>query len=498
MEVAEDLNNTVFISYSHRDNENTLGEGWVEQFHMALLQRLDIITADWDPGERVSIWRDKKLSGSDEFSNVLVERLNESKLVVAILSPSYIASKWCLREIDEFTRVAEKDHGLVIDNKARILKVVKTPVDREKHPAVLRGQLGYEFYVADKAKGYPVEFTLLKGDDNATRALQKINDVARNILKTLESLDKIETDRKPANEELGPGAPTVYLAETSYDLEEERDVIRREMEDHGIRVLPEDNLPLRNPEKFHEAVNQALDQCSLSIHIVGATRSVILPGGDDDTTSLQNKIAAELSENHKIDRLIWIPPGLVPEDDEQAKFIELLNTDIASQANAELLKVARHELQTIVLDTLQKQSQAQQTARGDHERKRIYLIYAHEDAEAARPIGDYLFDKGFEVLEPVSGDAADDEEIFEIHKRYLCDCDAALLFAHSAGEPWLKMQLSELLRAPAWRGPGRNLTAAIYMSPDAKKEIPRLRTHNLIIDGSEPFDPNSLTEFLDP
>ncbi len=498
MDVAEDLNKTIFISYSHSDNINPLGEGWVEQFHATLRQRLESITADRDPRDKVSIWRDKKLEGNDEFGDVLIDHLNESKLVVAILSPSYIASKWCLREIDEFVKAVGKEQGMIVDNKARILKVVKTPVDRSKHPEVLRGQLGYEFYIFDKAKGHPVEFTLLKGDENTTRALQKINDVAYSIVNTLDSLDRIEADQKPANEDLGPEAPIVYLAETSYDLEEEREMIRRELEDHGVRVLPEDSLPLRNPENFEEAVRKALEQSTLSIHIIGAARSVVLPRNEDDTTRLQNKIAAEFSQDQKIERVIWIPPNLEPEDDEQKQFIELLDTDVTSQANAELLKVPRHELLTVVQDTLQRQAQEQQYTADDHGLKRIYLIYAHEDADAARPIGDYLFDKGFEVLEPLSGDGADDEKIFEIHKRNLCDCDAALLFAHSAGEYWLRMQLSELQRALAWRDADRKMSAALYMSPVAQKEVQRPRTHCQIIDGKEPFDPDALTEFLTP
>jgi hypothetical protein len=42
--------------------------------------------------------------------------------------------------------------------------------------------------------------------------------------------------------------------------------------------------------------------------------------------------------------LIWIPPDLSPEDEEQKKFIELLQTDSNTQSNAEVLMTPRHEL----------------------------------------------------------------------------------------------------------------------------------------------------------
>ena len=51
--------NDLFISYAHIDNL----DGWVEKFQERLQHRLAQLGTD------VTIWRDKKLSGADRFSD---------------------------------------------------------------------------------------------------------------------------------------------------------------------------------------------------------------------------------------------------------------------------------------------------------------------------------------------------------------------------------------------------------------------------------------------
>jgi hypothetical protein len=496
VEVTKDADNSIFISYSHADNDNLLGEGWIEQFHNVLRSRLKIITGAREPEDEFGIWRDKEIQGNEEFAPLLLKKINQARIVISILSPCYIASEWCLREVEEFVKAANAETGLAVGNKTRLFKVLKTPVERDRHPEPLRTQMGYEFYTVDKDTGIPKEFSLLKGDDNTTQALQKINDIAYGILHTMKLLGPVEVSKEIVNGKDISDVPTVYLAETSYDLDEDRDQIRRELEAIGVRVLPEGNLPIRNPDQFREAVHDALELCSLSIHIIGACRSVGVAGSTDDSTRLQNQLAADWSKEHKIDRVIWIPQDLIPEDEEQKNFIDLLQTDSGTQSNAEVLLMPRHELLTVIDDTLSYQTKADSTKQAVHVRKQVYVCYANEDNDAVKPLIDYLFDQGHEILEPLTDPNSDDKQLFEMHKRNLCDCDSIILFANSGGEFWLKMQLSELQRSAAWRENGPMLTEAVYITPRALSENRRPRTHYQVIEGSEPFSPDPLSFFL--
>ena len=44
-----------------------------------------------------------------------------------MVTPRYVESEWCIREVNEFCKAAEKNGGLIVDNKSRALKVIKLP-----------------------------------------------------------------------------------------------------------------------------------------------------------------------------------------------------------------------------------------------------------------------------------------------------------------------------------------------------------------------------------
>ncbi len=137
--------NDVFISYAHIDNLPLSDEqlGWISRFHntlsVFLSQRL---------GNKARIWRDQKLRGNDIFGAEIVDQFRQTAIFVSILSPRYVRSEWCKREIKGFCRQAEEAGSLVVDNKSRVLKIVKTPVDAiDDLPDVIRDSLGYEFFL---------------------------------------------------------------------------------------------------------------------------------------------------------------------------------------------------------------------------------------------------------------------------------------------------------------------------------------------------------------
>lgn len=95
--------NDVFISYAHIDDQAlTEGQkGWITQFHRILEVRLGQLL-----GEKPTIWRDQKLQGSDVFDDKIVNAFREAKVMVSIMSPRYMKSEWCLKELNEFYKAA--------------------------------------------------------------------------------------------------------------------------------------------------------------------------------------------------------------------------------------------------------------------------------------------------------------------------------------------------------------------------------------------------------
>jgi TIR domain len=145
----------VFISYAHIDNQ-TLSEGqegWITTLHRALEIRLAQLL-----GEPPKIWRDRKLQGNDYFDDEICSNLSKAFVLVAVMSPRYVRSVWCNREIKEFLQGAARSSDVPIENKSRIFKVIKTPIPLEEHPVEVQGLLGYEFFHRDSETQRFIEF----------------------------------------------------------------------------------------------------------------------------------------------------------------------------------------------------------------------------------------------------------------------------------------------------------------------------------------------------
>lgn len=89
----------IFISYAHLDNEALTEEekGWVSAFDNALQKRLGQLL-----GRKPDIWRDRKLQGNDIFGDEIVAQFLKLKVMISIISPRYLESEWCRRELEEF------------------------------------------------------------------------------------------------------------------------------------------------------------------------------------------------------------------------------------------------------------------------------------------------------------------------------------------------------------------------------------------------------------
>ena len=120
----------VFLSHAHVDNKDPLGtdQGWVDRFERALT-----ICIEWQLGRKASfsLWRDEeKLSGHDVYDDEIADRIKSSALLIAVLSPGYVESTYCMgKELSLFGRTAEgSELGLILENKSRIFRVNLRPL----------------------------------------------------------------------------------------------------------------------------------------------------------------------------------------------------------------------------------------------------------------------------------------------------------------------------------------------------------------------------------
>src|SRR5262249_38791958 len=93
----------LFISYAHVDDEPDAAfpdrPGWVTTLVRCLEKRLAKKLGRVDSYD---IWRDAKLAGHTDLTPDILQRLRDAAVLLVVLSPAYLASDWCRRELETF------------------------------------------------------------------------------------------------------------------------------------------------------------------------------------------------------------------------------------------------------------------------------------------------------------------------------------------------------------------------------------------------------------
>lgn len=494
MNPAANFDYDIFISYAHIDNKplDQNMRGWVETLHERLSVRLGQLL-----GEDARIWRDPKLQGNDVFANTLVDRVARAAILVSVLSPRYVKSEWCLRELSEFSRRAEMSAGLSIGDKLRVFKVVKTHVPLAEHPPLLQSVLGYEFFEYDQARARAKEFSPEVVPAPDIRYWEKLDDLAYDIKQMIEAFRVSATpaNLNAASSNAASSVATVYLAETTSDLTSQRDSIRRELQQRGYEVLPDKSLPLVGKE-FQQEVSDYLNRSKLAIHLIGEHYGIIPEGANRSIIELQNDLAAMRGESLR--RIIWMPVGLEAQDEHQQRFINQLRLGLSSQKGTDLLETRLEDLKTVIQEKLNEQNKPEAAAdvAGNENPANVYLICDKQDIDSVRPVEDYLFNKGLDVTLPAM--EGDESQIIQDHKDNLMMCDAVMIYYGRAGEIWLRMKQRELQKIAGYGRVAPLAAKAIYITGPPTDSKERIREHDaLVIKDYDAFSPELLQPFLE-
>ncbi len=499
--MAEVFEQDIFISYAHDDDLPLMegDKGWVSEFHQTLEALVRQIS-----GDDIHIWRDPKLQGNDFFADTLEDALPRTAVLVSIVSPRYLKSEWCLRELTCFYQGAQTGGGLRVADKSRIFKVVKTQIPREQQPTPLGELLGYEFYRIDPSSGKPVEFRKELGPEAQQNYIAKLYDTAYEITDLLAKL------RSEAFQEQSTPLTTVYLAETTSDLRDERERIKTELRQQGYTVLPDEPLPL-NGDGFREAVAAHLERSALSIHLVGARPGMVPEDERRSAVRLQNDVAARFSAERGLRRIIWIKPDDGENNKEgRGKLIQVLEVNAQAQQGADLLKSGVEELKNVINDRLHqlqreeehKNTNSKQASDGveaqdaGDEPLTAYLICDQCDFDATQALADYLYDQGFDLMYPVF--EGDESEIREDHMDKLASCDASIFYCGQSTDLWLSSKLRDLRKLAGYRDGKSRLVNAVCMAlPEAPWKQRFRNRDSMVINIEDNIDPQQVEPLVE-
>ena len=449
-----DFETDVFISYTHTDNQ-PFGEDqerWIARLHSRLETRVEQFL-----GSKVSIFRDEKLQGNDAFAEVLLEQLEKVAALVCIVSPRYFQSEWCSRELTGFFQAAEQSGGLQVGKKARLFKVVKTPPRPEQYPDELQRLLGYSFFHEPRA-GRIREFHLDPNPEKRREYWVTLDDLAQDVAHLLEEMRGRRPQPSPATSVRN--GPAVYLAETTSDLSLARENIRRDLEQRGYDVLPDEPLSVHGGDLV-ASVRDNLAKSKLSVHLIGSRYGAIPEGEQRSIVQLQLEVAAQM--NGRLQRLLWIPENLEPAEERQEAFLADLQSAVTVGVGTELLRTPLETLKTYMVDKLTAPPKTSASETGVQEPASIYLICDQRDFEAVQPLADCLQGRGFAVTLPLR--EGNEAEIHEDHRESLVVCDSVIIYYGSAKEYWLRTKLRDLRKVPGWGRPKPIEVKAVYLGP---------------------------------
>jgi hypothetical protein len=505
--MQQDFEGDAFISYAHLDNVELVEgrKGWVANLHRALEVRVGQLL-----GKSPHIWRDPKLTGNDLFAETLVEKLKKVAVLVTVVSPRYLKSEWTIRELKEFWNAAEEQGGIRVGDKARIFKILKTPVPIDKTPPELKMLLGYEFFRVDPETGKVRELDEVFGPDAQREFWIKLDDLAHDMVRLLEMIhegapayDTLLESQPPdaaapssAALPAADGAPartagptsgaaraqeskgTIYLAETTSDLREQRELLRRDLTEHGYLVLPAEPLP-HVAEEAEGVIRQLLARCRLSVHMIGKFYSLVPEGGVASLIEMQHELATARAEDERFLRLIWVPNAQQATDPRQIDVINQVRVDQRIQERADLLETSFEDLRTTVQDWLKREPKASIQPSAPGRVPQLYLMADQRDAELIHPWADALFDQQIEVIRPLF--EGDEAEIREYHEENLTLCDGVLIFYGSGTELWLQRKLRELQKAPGYGRTKPRPVVGVALIGARTPEKERFRSHGVLV-----------------
>src|SRR5262249_42901062 len=337
----------VLLNYAAIDDEPLFDgrPGWVSQLHRNLEVRVEQLS-----GDKITIARLPESAVSTVVEGELLEVLPQAAAMISVVSPPFIKSDICRRGVERFWQGVEQSGYAWVQNKARLLKVLKTAVCAEEIPPALADifspLFGFEFFELDSETGRVREFDETFGPLLKQRFFERVYDLAYDTCQVLRTLQQLRSrgDLTPLSQEEGkgvrePGAHRqwAYLATTTSDVQDERDRIRRELLERGHRVLPDGPLPMVSRD-VEAAVRQCLEKCTIAIHLLGRRYGVTPEDSFESIPALQLRLTAEQTQRPELQRLIWLAGAGDIADERQRAFVLRVQEDPALHRHAEIIE----------------------------------------------------------------------------------------------------------------------------------------------------------------
>jgi len=475
MGFVQPVKTDLFASYAHVDDRPLESEsrGWVT----TLVKNLEILLAQkLGRAESISLWMDHRLPGHVELTPEIESKLGEAAALLIVLSPAYLASTWCVKEMSFFSNAIRRSGGR---GGARIFVVENDQVER---PQDLGDLKGYRFWAKDPLGRSTRTLGIPRPGPEDRGYFDQLYDLRHDLA---EALTRLKTDA--ADVPLPHGAvdrPVVFLAEVTDDLEDQCEEVRRYLLQAGLTVVPE-GIYLRDPAAFRAAAEGDLARAILFVQLLSGLAGKRMPGESQTIVGLQHECAV----GRGVPVLQWHARDL----------------DLASAARPD--QRARLEGQSVIAADLQEfkslvvQKVRELTApkpavpRIDQNADTLVFVNAEQaDLTLAKRIGSLLFRHGIGYVLP--NQSRRPAEARKALEEYLLNCDG-LVLVHGTNPDWVLEQVIRFRKIkPRREFPIKAIGICDGPPPDKEERhfgLPGLR----VIDCRHGLDEDGLNQFAD-
>ncbi|MBN2763627.1 MAG: hypothetical protein JXR41_11090 [Bacteroidales bacterium] len=472
----------IFISYeaaASREEENVTT--WAQLFchHLYIvLQRL------FD--EKPTILLHDDLRSRQQLMNENPgEVFTKTGVFVTIITPEDIKSTNYINELTKIHEAAHssRDHGL-----NRIFKIFTLPLNNEEEPELLRSELRYDFYEINRFNKKPITYSLQNDQLPDNKFWSKLVDLAYDIFNTLRELKQ---QKRPENQTINNA---IYLAETSFDQQENRDILKRELRHLGYKILPVTSIPNDN-EPARTAIEENLRQSVISIHMMGAFYGDFIKNAKYSLIDFQARVVKEFIESkenhHKPYQIIWIPNDLKTTDQRQSLYLKRLKRD-ESQERTEIVEAPLEVFKTIVNNKLNELSRIPETS--TESGYALYLLYEKPEEQKIREYIPLMQSRGFRIINDTKN-AIDFMSITD-HIRKLKNADAVIIYKGNSSMEWLNSKIRDLVKVPGF-GKEKPFKAVGIFSPQKTTDKSLLFLRNVTVIWNEEINNAAIHHFLD-
>lgn len=308
----------VFISYAHADDQSLSerAKGWVTEF----ADRLQTAVRMKEGGSRIKVWMDQRLEPQKAVDAALATRVTASACFVAIMSPRYLESDWCRKELDTFvTRVGRGTSG------DRVFLAEFLPTERSAwHPAI-QSISPVQFW--SQPFDQPAAMTLgwPSPDPTSDRPYwNTLNELAHFLAQQVKALGATPARATPTK-------ARVWIADPTDNVLDRWDSLASALRQEGCEVLPSTPgaYPVSPEQDFSTALEADLSQAQLLVQLLGPHPGRRPPWAAASFTRLQAEAARAQAASRGVAHLTWRTPDIKLEDVADADHRALLTGAIA-------------------------------------------------------------------------------------------------------------------------------------------------------------------------